>query len=417
MLLMACCFTLGSTFCYDNPGPLETQLEKDFHMDSFHYSLLYTVYSIPNMVLPVFGGIFLDKIGIRTGLIIFTIVLTFGQLIFTMGGYQKNYNVMLAGRIIFGCGGECMGVAQSAIVSVWFKGKELAFALGIQMTISRLGSVINADVLPEIYDDYGIGFAFFVGFLVCLFSLANAFGLVWIDKVNEKRIPASQRAQVADDEKFKFSDIYDFSTSFWLLTGSCVVTYMSVFPYIQNASDLLQTKYGFDKVTSGFLFGVPYIISAITSPFIGAGIDKFGKRAFLVCMSSVILIIAYTASMMMPECHQCYNEVYPLVLTGIGYSIYAAAIWGSVPYVVAPAQVGSAFGMATAIQNIGLVFAPTAVGYIKDQTKSVDYGFFYMNSFFILINIIGLIMNMGLYYIDIYRNNGVLDKPDDAETE
>jgi|TARA_B110000285_G_C14980391_1_gene541060 hypothetical protein len=85
-------------------------------------------------------------------------------------------------------------------VSVWFKGKELAFALGIQMTISRLGSVICADVIPQIYDDYGIGFAFFVGFLVCLFSLANAFGLVWIDKVNEKRIPASQRARVADDE-------------------------------------------------------------------------------------------------------------------------------------------------------------------------------------------------------------------------
>ena len=190
MLLMACCFTLGSTFCYDNPGPLETQLERDFHMDSFHYSLLYTVYSIPNMVLPVFGGIFLDKIGIRTGLIIFTIILTFGQFIFTMGGYQKNYDVMLAGRIIFGCGGECMGVAQSAIVSVWFKGKELAFALGIQMTISRLGSVINADVLPQIYDDYGIGFAFFVGFLVCLFSLGNAFGLVYIDKVNERRIPS-----------------------------------------------------------------------------------------------------------------------------------------------------------------------------------------------------------------------------------
>ena len=65
-----------------------------------------------------------------------------------MGGYQKSYDVMLAGRVVFGCGGECMGVAQSAIVSVWFKGKELAFALGIQMTISRLGSVINADMLP-----------------------------------------------------------------------------------------------------------------------------------------------------------------------------------------------------------------------------------------------------------------------------
>jgi MFS family permease len=145
---------------------------------------------------------------------------------------------------------------------------------------------------------------------------------------------------------------------------------MSVFPYIQNASDLLQTKYHFDKVTSGFLFGVPYIISAITSPFIGAAIDQYGKRAFLICFSSVILIIAFTSSLMMPECHQCYNEVYPLILTGIGYSIYAAAIWGSVPYVVKSAQVGSAFGMATAIQNIGLVIAPTAVGYIKDATKS-----------------------------------------------
>jgi MFS family permease len=111
MLLMACCFTLGSTFCYDNPGPLETQLEKDFNMDSFHYSLLYTVYSLPNMVLPIFGGLFLDKIGIRSGLILFTFILTIGQLIFTIGGYQHSYDVMLAGRIVFGCGGECMGVA------------------------------------------------------------------------------------------------------------------------------------------------------------------------------------------------------------------------------------------------------------------------------------------------------------------
>jgi len=192
---------------------------------------------------------------------------------------------------------------------------------------------------------------------------------------------------------------------------------MSVFPYIQNASDLLQSKYHFDKVTSGFLFGVPYIISAITSPFIGAAIDKYGKRALLICLSSVILIIAYTSSMMMPECHQCYNEVYPLVLTGIGYSIYAAAIWGSVPYVVKPNEVGSAFGMATAIQNIGLVIAPTAVGTIKDTTKSIDHGFFYMNAFFISINIVGLLLNMSLYYIDIYQNDGILDKVDQGSID
>ena len=78
-------------------------------------------------------------------------------------------------------------------------------------------------------------------------------------------------------------------------------------------------------------------------------IDRIGKRAFLICLSSCILIFGYTVSMLMPECDQCYNEVYPLVFTGIGYSIYCAAIWGSIPYVVEPSAMGTAFGMATAI--------------------------------------------------------------------
>jgi hypothetical protein len=86
----------------------------------------------------------------------------------------------------------------------------------------------------------------------------------------------------------------------------------------------------------------------------------------MICLSSVILVAAFFMSMMAPECHQCSNEIYPLVMTGVGYSIYAAAIWGSIPYVVPESAVGSAFGVTTAIQNIGLCVAPTLVGYIKD---------------------------------------------------
>ena len=115
---------------------------------------------------------------------------------------------------------------------------------------------------------------------------------------------------------------------------------------------------------------------------------------------------------MMPDCHQCYNEILPLVLTGIGYSIYAAAIWGSIPYVVSSNSVGTAFGMATAIQNIGLVIAPTLVGMIKDNTKSVGHGYFWVNAFFICVNIIGLILNMTLYHIDITKNGGILNNVD-----
>ena len=152
------------------------------------------------------------------------------------------------------------------------------------------------------------------------------------------------------------------------------------------------------------------MISAVSSPFLGLLIDKIGKRALLICLSSFILIIGFLSSMMIPECNQCYTQVGPLVLTGIGYSIYAAAIWGSIPYVVAPNTVGTAFGITTAIQNIGLVIAPTIVGEIKDHTRLIDHGFFWVNAFFLAINVVGLFLNMSLYYQDIYYHDGILDK-------
>ena len=186
-------------------------------------------------------------------------------------------------------------------MSVWFKGKELAFALGVNMSISRLGSVANAAIVPSVYDSDGLGPALMVGFLICIFSLFNAVGLVVLDKKAEKQ--GGERAVVSEDDKFKMSDMWSFNRSFWLLTGSCVLTYMSIMPYIQVASDLLQSKYHFDKITAGYLFGVPYIISAVLSPILGLGIDKIGKRVLLICISSGILIMAFGASMMMPECY------------------------------------------------------------------------------------------------------------------
>ena len=103
--------------------------------------------------------------------------------------------------------------------------------------------------------------------------------------------------------------------------------------------------------------------------------------------------------------------MYPLVLTGIGYSIYAAAIWGSVPYVVTPQTVGTAFGICTAIQNIGLTIAPTIVGKIKDKTG----GYYWVMAFFVGINIVGLVLNITLYFVDIRQMDGVLNKVDKTD--
>lgn len=362
------------------------------------------------MVLPIFGGIFLDRLGVRSGLIVFSAILTLGQLVFTAGAYYQNFQMMLVGRVIFGMGGESMQVAQSAIISMWFKGSELAFAVGINLSVGRLGSVLNSMIVPTLYDTYGLAPALFLGFLICIFSLFNAFGLAYIDKKAEDSNPNGGRAQISEEEKFKWSDIYSFSASYWLVTLSCLVTYMSIIPYLQNASDLLQLKYHFDKITAGYYFGIPNIISAIICPFLGYTIDKVGKRAILCCISSLILIVAFANSMESPECNRCKSELFSLAMVGVGASIYSAVIWASIPYVVKEAALGTAFGFTTAIQNTGLVVVPSLVGVIKDKTEKYDHGYYYTMALFVGINVLGFAINGLLYTIDMYQNNGTLDR-------
>lgn len=271
---------------------------------------------------------------------------------FMLGGFAKNFELMLGGRVLFGLGGESMTVAQSTIISLWFKGKELNFAMGLNLSVARLGSVINGIVVPRVFTATNLGTALMVGAIICGGSAVAAVFLVLLDKKADKMDPNGKSAKLSDDDKFKCSDLLTFRVPFWFLVLSCLVTYMSVFPYVQTVGGLLQNKYHFDENTSATLFGIPFIISACICPFLGFGIDKIGRRVVFIMFSSVILIATFVTSMLLPDCpteEPCYYEVLPLVMCGIGYSIYASVIWGSIPYTVEPRTVGTAYGICTAI--------------------------------------------------------------------
>ena len=107
------------------------------------------------------------------------------------------------------------------------------------MSVARLGSVVNAAVIPTVYDSKGLGAALLVGFCLCLMSLASAIGLVFIDRKADKTKEPAEEEEKKEESQFKFSDLYSFPLSYWLLTLSCMLTYMSIFPFIQISSDLL----------------------------------------------------------------------------------------------------------------------------------------------------------------------------------
>ena len=117
--------------------------------------------------------------------------------------------------------------------------------MGLTLTISRAGSVLNANIVPSLAQ-YNLTIALFTGFFICVFSWLNGMGMVILNRKAERQDP-SAKVKLSEDEKFKFSDITKFKLPFWFLTGSCIFTYMSVFPYYQLASKMIQNKYGFNE--------------------------------------------------------------------------------------------------------------------------------------------------------------------------
>jgi len=309
VLAFTCILMMGSYYCYDNPAALESQLHARFadtpyNADfAFWFNMFYTVYSVPNIVLPFFGGYFVDKLGVRFMLVLFAALILLGQIIVALSTQIRSLPLMLVGRFIFGLGGESLCVGQSALLAAWFKDKELALALGISMSISRLGSVVNDSCSPMLAGNIGLSGALWVGAIICAGSLGAALCLVTIDSCTSRReaadaakaaaaaagtssaaaslfstprpdrlrtpgvkrsapgqgAPAYGSVQRSDNgsepntpnaaegpngkrEKMKLSDVRHLGIRFWLLCISCVVVYGAILPFNNIASGLLQVR-------------------------------------------------------------------------------------------------------------------------------------------------------------------------------
>ncbi|CAO3572213.1 unnamed protein product [Mortierella alpina] len=182
ILSLSCLLLFGNYFAYDNPAALNTQLQKylDMPYNDYQYllSTLYSVYSLPNTVLPFFFGSLVDRFGPQAVLLGLSSCVCIGQTIFALGVQSRQVWMMLVGRAIFGIGGESCGVAQASITTMQFKGHELAFALGLNLCIARFGSVVNTLITPWAEQRWGVPTAIWIGTLSCVVSFMSAVVLV-----------------------------------------------------------------------------------------------------------------------------------------------------------------------------------------------------------------------------------------------
>jgi MFS family permease len=240
--------------------------DKEFEV---HFNLLYSVYSIPNIILPFFGGNLADIFGQAECLVAFCCFTLLGQLIFAAGLYIKSWTLMFIGRGIYGCGGETLTVATSAILSTWFaNGKEISMAFGINLAVSRLGSVLNNILSPTIADASSPFLALLGGSFMNFCSFTAALVIFYTDRISRRKL--DQQNQIRglltvsfledheaeqEEQSVRCSDNNHivcvsyttpendrgkrFSILFWLLSFSCVVVYGCIIPFNDIASGIL----------------------------------------------------------------------------------------------------------------------------------------------------------------------------------
>ncbi len=355
----------GNYYVYDSISPLADLLAKQLNFSDADIGLLNGIYSVPNIFMVLIGGIIIDRIGTRISTFIFSALCLTGAVLTAFSG--GDLILMALGRLIFGLGAESLIVAVTTVLGRWFKGKQLSFAFGINLTIARLGTfaALNSPTWAKsFYQEWqGPLLIAVVAAGVSVISIA----IYWImDIYAEKNLAVNP---VPKQDEFNFKEIFSFPTSFWYVVLLCVTFYSAIFPFQTFAVKFFIETHGTSRELGGFLSSMLILFSMILTPLFGLLADYIGKRSLLMMIGSLLLIPVYLL--------MNYTDIslyIPMGIMGLSFSLIPAVMWPAVAIIVEEKKLGTAYGLMTLIQNIGLAGLNFLIGWVNDYTGGYTAG-------------------------------------------
>jgi MFS family permease len=270
---------------------------------------------------------------------------------------------MATGRLVFGMGAESLIVAITTALAQWFKGKELSFAFGVNLTVCRIGSfaALNSPSWAKAaYVNWR--YPFLIGVGMCTLCVVGAV-IYWVmDVYAEKHYALGQAGQ---PDKVVFKDLFQFGVSYWYIVALCIVFYSGIFPFQTFAVKFFMDAHGTTREFGGFLSSMLTLFAMIATPLFGLMVDHIGKRAMFMMFGSLILIPVYLMMV-----YTNVNLYIPMAMMGVAFSLIPAIMWPSVAYIVDPAKLGTAYGLMTMIQNIGLFGFNLLIGWANDYAHA-----------------------------------------------
>jgi MFS family permease len=352
----------GNYYAYDSIGPLADHLQKLLGFTDTQIGTLNAIYSLPNIVMVLIGGIIVDRIGTRLATLAFTAVCFFGTVLTAI---SPSFEVMAAGRLLFGLGAESMIVAITTAIGQWFVGRQLGFAFGLNLAIARAGSYA-ADMSPtwgrEFYEG-GWQPPLWLAAAICAAGLLAAAAYFGLERSAGKRYTLT-RPQRTD--RIIWKDLWHFDLSYWYIVGLCVTFYSVIFPFRSTfAIKYFQHAHGLSLQEAGTMNGYVFLAAIFATPVFGLLVDRVGRRAFFMAAGSLLLLLVFPVL-----AYTDWNLWISTALIGVAFSLVPAVMWPSIPYLVSPRRLGTAYGLMTMLQNIGLTVINIAAGRLNDANNA-----------------------------------------------
>jgi predicted MFS family arabinose efflux permease len=375
-------------FLTDAMAPLKPMLEQQLSWSSEEYGLFTSAYGWFNvfLIMLIIGGIILDKKGVRFTGKLATILMVAGTAIkfwalqsdalgegswhFLFWDAKPQVFMAGLGYAVFGVGVETAGITVSKIIVKWFKGKEMALAMGLEMATARLGTTLALATSAPIARALGhVSMPILVALVLLCVGLIAFFIYCGMDKKLDASVAlADKDLPKEEEESFRLKDMLFIlkNKGWWYIAILCVLFYSAVFPFLKYASDLMVNKFGIDPATAGLIPSMLPFGTIILTPFFGNLYDRKGKGATIMIIGALLLIFVHTM-FSIPSLDKPWMAFCLIIILGIGFSLVPSAMWPSVPKIIPMKQLGTAYALIFWVQNWGLMGVPYLIGWVLDK--------------------------------------------------
>ena len=330
-----------------------------------------------------------------------------------MSGFVAKPSLMIAyvGCTLFGLGSEIAGVAVTRSIAKWFKGKEMALAMGLQLAIARTGTALAFIVSPALVmatdpDTAGIIYPYIETIKPALVGVAMLLVgvLVWslfvaMDARYDKQAGTSDKVKTSEEDKFKFSDIFKILTNkhYILISLLCVFFYCCIISFKKFATSILIPRFELDLDAAVWMISMIPFFTVVFTPLFGTLVDRIGKATRWMIVGSCLVLLSHVLIAFGPGGVPAMGYV-AIALLGVGYSLVPAAMWPSVPKIIPEKNLGTAYSLIYWIQNMGMMLVPIFVGGILNRymTESEVLAATYAEYIFVGLGVVAVLVSVVL---------------------